>query len=133
MNVYVESNFVLEHALEREQCESCEELVRIARGGSIRLFILAFSLAEPHIALLRKQNKRSRLGTELQQHLRELGRSALPRIVRQPQRTCINSDQECGRGARWIAEFDRWNAQGSGSNSAELRRVLPSWRNAGGP
>jgi hypothetical protein len=30
MNVYVESNFVLEQALEQEQCESCEELIRIA-------------------------------------------------------------------------------------------------------
>jgi hypothetical protein len=28
MNVYVESNFVLEQALEQEQCESCEELIQ---------------------------------------------------------------------------------------------------------
>jgi len=27
MNVYVESNFVLEQALEQEQCESCKELI----------------------------------------------------------------------------------------------------------
>jgi len=46
MNVYVESNFVLEHALEQEQCESCEELIRLASAGSIRLLVPAFSLAE---------------------------------------------------------------------------------------
>jgi predicted nucleic acid-binding protein len=75
MNVYVESNFVLEQALEQEQCESCEQLIRIASTGSIRLVIPAFSLAEPHIALLRKGNERSRLSAELQKHLSELGRS----------------------------------------------------------
>jgi hypothetical protein len=75
MNVYVESNFVLEQALEQEQCESCEQLIRIASTGSIRLVIPAFSLAEPHIALLRKGNERSKLSAELQRHLSELGRS----------------------------------------------------------
>jgi predicted nucleic acid-binding protein len=75
MNVYVESNFILEQALEQEQCESCEQLIQIAAAGSIRLVIPAFSLAEPHIALLRKGNERSRLSAELQRHLSELGRS----------------------------------------------------------
>lgn len=37
MNVYVESNFVLEQEAEQEQCESCEELIRLAAAGSIRL------------------------------------------------------------------------------------------------
>lgn len=75
MNVYVESNFVLEQALEQEQAESCEELVRLAAAGAINLLVPAFSLAEPHIALMRKQSERNRLSTELQQHVSELGRS----------------------------------------------------------
>ena len=75
MNVYVESNFVLEHALEQEQCESCEELIRLASAGSIRLLVPAFSLAEPHIALARKGKARSRLIEELENCLSELGRS----------------------------------------------------------
>jgi len=49
VNVYVESNFVLERALEQEQSETCEELIRIAAAGSIHLAISAFSLVEPHI------------------------------------------------------------------------------------
>ena len=57
MNVYVESNFVLEQALEQEQCESCKELIGIASSGSIRLVVPAFSLAEPHIALMRRGNE----------------------------------------------------------------------------
>ena len=81
MNVYVESNFVLEQALEQEQCESCQELVGIASAGSIRLVVPAFSLAEPHIALMRRGNERSRLSAELQKHLSELGRSKTYREV----------------------------------------------------
>jgi len=75
MNVYVESNFVLEQALEQEQCESCEQLIGLASAGSIQLVIPAFSLAEPHGALLRTKNARSRLRSELLPHLRELARS----------------------------------------------------------
>lgn len=81
MNVYVESNFVLEQALEQEQCESCKELIWIASAGSIRLVIPVFSLAEPHIALMRRGNERSRLSAELQKHLSELGRSKTYREV----------------------------------------------------
>jgi len=75
MNVYVESNFVLEQALEQEQCESCEQLSGMASAGSIQLVIPAFSLAEPHGTLLRTKNARSRLRDELLPHLRELARS----------------------------------------------------------
>jgi hypothetical protein len=39
------------------------------------LVVPAFSLAEPHIALMRRGNERSRLSRELQPHLSELGRS----------------------------------------------------------
>lgn len=75
MNVYVESNFVLEHALEQEQCESCEQLITIASAGSVQLVIPAFSLAEPRLALSSKEKTRHRLGHELQAQLSDLGRS----------------------------------------------------------
>ncbi|MGO9965687.1 MAG: PIN domain-containing protein [Bryobacteraceae bacterium] len=75
MNVYLESNFVLEQALEQEQCESCQRLIDLATAGSIRLVIPAFSLAEPHITLMHKANERRRLSAELQKQLSELGRS----------------------------------------------------------
>jgi hypothetical protein len=75
MNVYVESNFVLEQALEQEQCESCERLIGMASAGSVQLVVPAFSFAEPHGALLRTKNARFRLRDELLPHLRELARS----------------------------------------------------------
>jgi hypothetical protein len=75
MNVYVESNFVLEQALEQEQCESCEQLIGMASAGAVQLVIPAFSLAEPHGTLLRTKNARSKLRGELLPHVRELARS----------------------------------------------------------
>ena len=75
MNVYVESNFVLEQALEQEQSESCQRLIELAIAGSIRLVIPAFSCAEPHITLMHKATERSRLSTDLKKQLSELGRS----------------------------------------------------------
>lgn len=47
MNVYVESNFVLEIALHQEQVRSAEKLLRLANQGECQIFIPAFSLAEP--------------------------------------------------------------------------------------
>lgn len=75
MNVYVESNFVLERALEQEQSESCGKLIELAGAGAVHVFIPAFSLAEPYIALMHKGNERMRLVPELRKHLSELGRS----------------------------------------------------------
>jgi hypothetical protein len=81
VNVYVESNFVLELALEQEQQESCEQLVKLASAGSVRLMVPAFSLAEPHDALISRDKPRRKLGNELKSHLDELGRSEQYRRV----------------------------------------------------
>jgi hypothetical protein len=75
MNVYVESNFVLERALEQEQSESCGKLIELAGAGAVHVFIPAFSLSEPYIALMHKGSERMRLIPELRKHLSELGRS----------------------------------------------------------
>ncbi len=75
MHVYVESNFVLEQALEQEQCDACDQILRLALSRRILLRVPAFSLAEPHQALTLKEKARNRLSNELRTHIRELGRS----------------------------------------------------------
>jgi len=75
MNVYVESNFVLEQALQQEQSESCQRLLSLSAASSIHVVIPAFSLAEPYMTVMHKGSERSKLGTELQRQLSELGRS----------------------------------------------------------
>jgi hypothetical protein len=51
VNVYVESNFVLELALLQEQHASCEDILRLCEAGKAQLIIPAYSLAEPHETL----------------------------------------------------------------------------------
>lgn len=48
MNVYVESNFVLQLALLQEFHASCEAIVNLCEAGCARLVIPAFSLIEPY-------------------------------------------------------------------------------------
>ncbi len=81
MTVYVESNFVLEAALQQEQSDSCEGMINLAVSGRIALVIPAFSLAEPHQALTQKEKARNRLSNELLHQLSELGRSKPYRAV----------------------------------------------------
>ena len=61
MNVYVETNFVLELAFEQEQCESCEQLISLAESGRIQLILPAYCLAEPHEKLIRQKRSRNDL------------------------------------------------------------------------
>jgi predicted nucleic acid-binding protein len=75
MNVYVESNFVIELALEQEEADSCSEIVDLAIVAKLELLVPAFSLAEPYQAIAGKEKVRARLGEELRSHLGELGRS----------------------------------------------------------
>jgi hypothetical protein len=79
--VYVESNFVLEQALQQEQCDSCDEILNLAVSGLLSLVVPAFSLAEPHHALALKAKARNRLSNELRSHVSELGRSRPYRAV----------------------------------------------------
>ena len=59
MNVYVESNFVLELAFLQEQFASCEEILSEAhRAHRIQLLIPTNSLAEPYEALTTQQKRR---------------------------------------------------------------------------
>ena len=81
MTAYVESNFVLEQSLQQEECDSCAEIIDLASKGRIMLAVPAFSLAEPHVAILGKEKARYRLGNDLRKQLFELGRSKPHRAV----------------------------------------------------
>jgi hypothetical protein len=81
VTVYVESNFVLEQSLQQEECDSCAEIIELASKGRIILAVPAFSLAEPHVAILGKEKTRSRLSVDLRRQLLELGRSKPHRAI----------------------------------------------------
>ena len=76
MNVYVESNFVLELALPQEQHESCSQIVDLAGERHIHLVIPAYSLVEPYETLTRHFKERQAIIKKMDPILGQLGRSA---------------------------------------------------------
>jgi predicted nucleic acid-binding protein len=76
VKVYVETNFVLELALEQEQHESCEQLLQLAHSKRIDLVIPAYSLVEPHDALRRRHLSREAMKVGIDRELGLLIRSA---------------------------------------------------------
>lgn len=76
MNVYVESNFVLELALVQEQHASCERILTLCEAGDIRVVVPAYSIVEPYETLLRRHLERKGLKSTLDRELRQLSRTS---------------------------------------------------------
>jgi len=76
VNVYIESNFLLELVLAQEQHLSCEKLLRFCERGHSQLILPAFSLVEPHETLIRRHRDRRQLRTALDRELAQLFRTA---------------------------------------------------------
>jgi len=75
MNVYAETNFVLEMALRQEQFLDCEAIVRLCREHRINLIIPAYSLVEPYETLIRRHRERKKLKNALDTELNQLART----------------------------------------------------------
>ena len=75
MNVFVETNFVLELALEQQEAPACKKLVDLASAKSIRLLLPAYSFVEPHETLTRRQLDRRDLRSLVSNELAQLARS----------------------------------------------------------
>ena len=76
MNVYVESNFVLELALIQEQSASCEEILGLCEANRVRLIIPAYSLAEPYETLTRRHKTRKKMKQDLDTEFSQIARTA---------------------------------------------------------
>jgi predicted nucleic acid-binding protein len=76
VNIYVETNFVLELTFEQEQCSSCDQILQLCEAGQVKLIIPAYSLAEPHEKLTRQSRNRRELQQLLDAELRQLSRTA---------------------------------------------------------
>jgi predicted nucleic acid-binding protein len=76
VNIYVETNFVLELTFEQEQCASCEQILQLCEAGQAKLIVPAYSLAEPHEKLSRQARSRRELQQLLDAELRQLSRTA---------------------------------------------------------
>lgn len=75
MNVYVETNFVLELVFQQEQFLACEQILQLCETGQVKLAIPAYSLAEPHEKLTRQAKTRKDLQQVLNTELQQLART----------------------------------------------------------
>ena len=75
MDVYVESNFVLELALLQEQHESCERIIELSEAGKIHLVLPAYCLVEPYETIVRYAKNRTRVSNDLATEVKQLSRS----------------------------------------------------------
>jgi len=80
MIVYVETNYVIEMALEQEQFCAARQILQLARDGKIVLTFPSFALVEPFWTLANWEAKRNRLNEQLQSlnvEIKQLQRSGL--------------------------------------------------------
>ncbi|MDM8515013.1 PIN domain-containing protein [Desulfobacterales bacterium HSG16] len=75
MNVYVESNFILELALKQEQCSSCDAIMSLGEKRNIKIILPAFSLSEPYDTVIRRSKGRESLTKKLALEMQQLSRS----------------------------------------------------------
>jgi predicted nucleic acid-binding protein len=81
MIVYVESNFFLEIALDREQAKFAEAILCLAEQDKIDLAFPSFALSEPFTTLMYRHGKRSGLYRKLEVTLKEIKRSETLRPI----------------------------------------------------
>ncbi len=75
MNVYVESNFVIELALLQEQRDICERILKVCGTDGVQLVIPAYCLAEPYEALTRRRKRRTKMKQELDAEFGQIART----------------------------------------------------------
>ncbi len=75
MIVYVESNFVLELALEQEESPAAQSILQLAEEKKIDLAFPALALYEPHWKIEQRSKERQQLHESIRKQLRELQRS----------------------------------------------------------
>lgn len=75
MIVYVESNFILEIALEQEQAQAAHAILTLAESSKLKLAFPSFVLSEPFESVMRERRERNALHDSLVKTLNRLQRS----------------------------------------------------------
>lgn len=75
MNIYVETNFVIELASLQEQHENCEKIIALCEAGNAILVLPAFCIAESYEPLIRRAKRQTQIASDLAGELRQLSRS----------------------------------------------------------
>jgi predicted nucleic acid-binding protein len=75
MNVYIESNFLLELAFDQEERESCHQILRLCERRKAALIVPAFCLVESYHALVGRHGGRREILQDVKNHFTHLARS----------------------------------------------------------
>lgn len=75
MNVYIDSNFVLEITLEQEQFAAASNIHMLAQMGRIQLVCPTLCIAEPLARLTQRRQERRVLRDDLKEHAKQLSRT----------------------------------------------------------
>ena len=75
MNVYLESNFVLELALLQEESASGEAILRLGEERRVHLVVPAYALVEPYETLTRRHKRREEMKKDFDVELGQLART----------------------------------------------------------
>ncbi len=75
MNIYVETNFILEIALLQEQRADCEQILTLCNTLDAKLLVPGYCLIEPYETLIRRQRNRTKLKEQLDKELEQISRT----------------------------------------------------------
>lgn len=75
LTVSLESNFILELALDQEQAAAASAILARAESGEVELAFPAFSLSEPFATVIQRARRRDHFVSTVNEQLRELRRS----------------------------------------------------------
>src|SRR5262245_23253962 len=118
MIVYVESNFVLELAYLQEENESCDETLKLAEAGRIKLVLPAYSVGEPYEAWVSRSKQRRELHDRLLRELKELSRS-------KPYNEMPDEFQEITKTLVQSGDEEKERLDKAVSRILEIARVIP--------
>ncbi len=121
MNVYIETNFVLELALLQEQYASCQEILSVCEAGKANLVLPAFCIAEPYETLVRRAKHRSNLARNLATEMGQLLRS-------QPYQAEMNTLQDVTNILIRSGEEEKQRLKKTFDRSLKIAEVIPLQR-----
>lgn len=100
MIIYAETNFLLEMAYLQDGCDSCREILSLARQRQVVMVVPAFSLVEARQTWDRRSSELNVLQNQLQPVIRQLARSEPFRSVTESSRELLTALVASGEETR---------------------------------
>lgn len=77
MNIYIESNFILEMVLAQKQHECCHKILMLAESKKVTIILPSFSISECYDAIKQIESKRNSFKMDLQKNQTQFNESPM--------------------------------------------------------